>query len=499
MPTEWTYEDTFRVHDIAVMNWLRGLTVDYGVIAGTARPTEPVLAMLAAPHQAIAALSDLLVSRGWIAGLTDAERRANAEKPDFATMPLPFVSVERRDPVVSTDLGSVPKTLRKIYFNQATGMWEIHPWPGHWITTYDITAWSLKRYTDNYIREWVMGQLGQLGKLDGEILLPVVHREPWGQMLQQFKITGISDLSELEGEKQRYLRTQFSFDLRTWVLKLPVTTAPPVLFPAFSVNDNGENPSPPTVSPNMFIQPFEEWEFEREWPVEGNATFVQAPGAFEATVATDDDAVLLADCACARDVHGAAVVEVSLTYQTPTASLALPATELQVEEVNADGTVTLCYRRDLVPTILEKRVHFWTVVSKPLFRPSIVGTVAGVARAVRLSAVSVRQPLTLDRLGASSTIDGGIVIDYVWTGLEPRPHLLVGYLRQGGVLTGVATAGNDTAPTLTRSQLVDPAVNIGFALLTQPLGTTLRLTVDKTLSLAAVFALPYGGYYHGDG
>lgn len=498
MPTAFTYEDSLRAHDYAVVDWLRGCTVDYGTVAGVARPAEPILAVMAAPHQAFAAVSDILVSKGWISGADDAARRANAEGPDYAVLPLPFVSMERRDSSVSTLLAGVPKRERKICFNHVSNQWEIHPYPGEWITPYDITVWSLKRYSDNYVREWVMGQLGQLGKMDAEILLPVHHREPWGTMLQQFKLTGMADLSELEGEKQRYIRTQFTFDLRTWVMKKAITYAYPVLFPSAERSVDGtqdEIAAPPTVSPNLFLQPYHPDVFPQAWPKEGDATVALADGGLDVVVADENDAIPLADVAAApAPDNGTAVVEVALDYRLPGA---LPVV-LELTQKDMAGNVTVSHELLLSPSVLRRKVHLFAVVAGSSWRTSVVGTAGGTPRTVELREIAIRQVLNLDRVGATATVDLGAAIRYTWSNLSTAPYLVIGVLRPAVGGTGMATVGDDaTTPVTTRTASVDAAVNTGFALLTQPLTSTLRLDVPKTLNLVAVYAIRYGGYYHG--
>jgi len=83
-----------------------------------------------------------------------------------------------------------------------------------YLRTYQITVWSLKRYTMAWCNEWIMGQLGQVGAGGQEVLIPVAQPEPHGNQMQSLILRSVNDLSDLEGAGERYIRQQFDFQFR---------------------------------------------------------------------------------------------------------------------------------------------------------------------------------------------------------------------------------------------------------------------------------------------
>jgi hypothetical protein len=417
------------------------------------------------------------------------------------------VSVERGDMNLAPEAGGVAKHERKIYFNADTGVWEIHPFPGCYVIPYSLTVWSAYRATDNYVREWILGQLGPQGLAESELLLPVLHKSPWGQMLQPFKFTGMSDNSDLEGDSARMIRTTYTFDLRAWLLKLPVVGTPPVLFPEndTQVWQGTDYPARPTASHNLFRQPFREDQLPAAWPSTGRGSFEidpeEIPGpnghnvtGYLVTVGTEADSVPLFDTPTSLDAMGVAIVEVSFTYRTR--SWYNPVT-LELAQ-KSESAINLCREVELPARIMSTRVQVYTVTSGHVFMASIVGRAGNALQAMNVWDVCARHLLTLDTLAPSTTIDLGPGIGYAWRSLLRRPYLAVGllYPATGGPAT--VRAENDAdAASFSRTQEVDPTANVGFAILIQPETDSVRLIVPKTLRLSSVWLSSYGGEYVG--
>lgn len=209
MSMPYTVEDPWRVHDIAVMNWLMSLRVNYGEIEGVQRPNEKILTIMAAPHRAFADVYDLLVERGWMTQARVDTIRGQDEL-SARLVPLPLFSVERMDPLPDPELGQVPAVLRTTNGNV--------PFPKHYRGDYNVTLWAKRHSTENFVRSWVAGQFGNRGCGRNEMLLPVVHVAPYGTANQSFRFVGASRQDELEGNQPTYTRTQYTFNLRYWII-----------------------------------------------------------------------------------------------------------------------------------------------------------------------------------------------------------------------------------------------------------------------------------------
>lgn len=228
MASPLTFENTLRVHDQAVVNWLGGMTVDYGsgndiFTYDTPKLNVPIIVVFATPDRAAATLLNQLLSMNWL-GQDEFDRIAT-EGARIEQMPLPFVSLTRGTPQLDPDLRGVPKYLRSPpdQIDVRTGQPYIYQFPAHYRTPYTATFWAARQYTYAFVLEWLMGQLGPLGCHDDELLIPVVHNDPFGTVNQSLKFVGMADRSDLEGTAQRNMRFDAEFTLRTWVIKAPVT------------------------------------------------------------------------------------------------------------------------------------------------------------------------------------------------------------------------------------------------------------------------------------
>lgn len=259
-----TLENSVRLHDLAFYNWLGGLEVDYGNIAGQPHPQEPILRVFASPQRAFATTVDLLVSRDWISGADAQAMRENAG--DFSVLPLPICSVEAEP--FAPDIRNASSVIhRTASFNLAGQHWEAYQWPGRYIIQYTATFWCLKRYTAVFIDEWVASQLGTLGAGPYEVMLNIDHAEPFGTQLHGMTWTGATDLSDLEGAGQRYIRRQHTFEMNAFLFPSPEQTQDtPLSRVCLEMLD---------LTNQVFLDYFDALPHPSRWLTEGNAVAKQ--------------------------------------------------------------------------------------------------------------------------------------------------------------------------------------------------------------------------------
>jgi hypothetical protein len=221
MSTPHTLGNSLRAHDIAIMTWLTGLRVDYGNCGGlftSQKDNVPIISIFATPDRAFAEVREQLLKQSWI------EQSVYDQLGTEATIPMPAVTVWRGDPIQDPTLAGVPKALRDDQ-QAADGSTKVYQFPGHYRTDYFAEFWCIRRYTDDFIREWHLSQFGTLGCGMDERLIPVVHPNPFGTINQSLKLTSMSDMSENEGTEAGYKRVQCMYSLRTWLIR-PETTRP---------------------------------------------------------------------------------------------------------------------------------------------------------------------------------------------------------------------------------------------------------------------------------
>jgi len=235
MSLPYSYESSLRAHDIAIFEWLGKLRVDYAGIgtgsgSGPGYPPvsplgRPILRVRASPDRAFASTVDLLTSQGYLT--QESAQKTREAAGDMSVLPLPICTFQRGDPQIDPELSSAVKRPRTEY-DAVNRRYVVHPWPGHYKTDYAITFWTHKNYTDDFIREWIYGQLGQRGAGNFETFIPVQHAPPWGVFYQSLKLLDSADQSQLEGAEPRYKRFTFNFALRTWIMKLSLPLEDPV-------------------------------------------------------------------------------------------------------------------------------------------------------------------------------------------------------------------------------------------------------------------------------
>ncbi len=512
----YTLEDAMRQHDQAFMDWIQTFHCDYNDIAGTPRLNVPCLSLKASPDRAFAQIPDLLVERGWIAGATDAERRDNAAR--FNIPPLPLISVTRLDPVPDPELSRSAGFVDKLELNHVTQKYIPHPWPRHYYTQYTVSFWALKSYTDNLFKAFIFGQMGRQGSNHNEVMIPVKHVEPWGEMFQRLRYDGSVDASDLEGENIRFIRVEYNFTLRTLVLQLPEagndyldTLQHDTELTTTEFGDTVENgivDEAPALaqSGNLWSVPMTPDRIPREWPVEGGATVRCStlfpgqrwtrpnPRGLAVTVDGVDTRVELFERLARLDTAGQILVAFSFRYLSPSGPVTVEMHQRPGSDVTGD--LTPIFSRTLPQTARWKRVQIFTIATETLFSASIAGQGSSGRREAQFVNLDVRYARG-QSLIAPAVVGSGDPVVYEWAGLiAGKAYILRGLVTAGA---GNMTVDNDTvSPSETTVTTLDADANVGVAVFVSPVSTSVRVSAPATLSLAGLSLSGYAGAHNGN-
>lgn len=218
-----TYENTFRLFDMAIYDWLGGLLVDYGDLAqGIRMPGKSILRTMATPERAFAEMQNMLVRMGWM--------NETLASDDFRNIPLPFVSIYRMTTLPKLEYMRVPMRLKRLYRDHE-GNWLGADFPTPWEITYDIHFWCMKRYTEVHLWDWLVSRIGRRGASPEEFYLEVDH-EKWphdhhalktciyGNQLHSVRFDALTDITDLEPVEMapRYVRFSLLLTIRAWMM-----------------------------------------------------------------------------------------------------------------------------------------------------------------------------------------------------------------------------------------------------------------------------------------
>lgn len=227
-----TFENTFRLFDQAVYDWLGGLLVDYGDIVpkpetpdpttGVRVPTKSLLRVITTPERAFAEMQNLLVAKGWM--------DESLKSDDFRNVPLPFASIYRMGPIPRMNQMMVPGRFKRLYRDHE-GNWMGADYPTPYDIPYDIQFWCMKRYTEVHIWEWLTSRAGRRGAGGSEFYLHVDH-EKWphenhpnkvciyGTQLHSVHFDALTDITDLEPMEMapRYVRFSLLLTVRAWMM-----------------------------------------------------------------------------------------------------------------------------------------------------------------------------------------------------------------------------------------------------------------------------------------
>ncbi len=521
-----TADDAIRIHDIAIFDWLESLKFHYPEIPNPVDATRviaakqdfPIIRVMASPSRAYASIIDTLIWQNWIPE-TDGQAMRDLASDNLAVLPLPACSIQRSDPRPDTDLSNPAFVWQKGFFNCDTGQWDYYRWPKSWLTDYTITFWATNVFSKAFWLEWAMAQFGNKGMGVNETVIPVTHQAPFGTINARLQFGGMTDLTELEGDEQRYTRSELTVTLRTWITmpKLMDGDIPtdgdgcgdgsedsggigqPIfnIQNTYKVNGAEEQQSIIYQTCNLWHGLLREWspyDFCRDWPVEGNGAIVTSDKVeFEIAVAETTDRVQLWGLPTQPDPLS--IVGFSFDYD-----LDAPMT-LEVEQL--DGTTEGATPEPVFSTTIVKeidgRFHQFFLTNKNVVSAYLKGTGNNPKpQSMQLTQPDLRIVSVLPRI-IGTKIVGAPESKFEFYNLPETAYLVI--LKFSGTPSGPYTVRleNDiTTPDYVTSAVVNSAVNtVGVVLMNQPKSDSLSLIVDNNIVIEEVWAQPYEGYYNG--
>lgn len=502
MSVPHSYESSIRVHRAAFYNWLGGLRVDYPADPSalwTQRANWPILRVFASPDRIFAAVSDLLVSDGWFKDQSSRDAMLRAAK-DVSILPLPLATIVMGDPVVDTELASAVKRPIRTY-NTDTNQWERHPWPGHYRTQFTVSFWCRKAYTDDYIREWLYPQFGNIGAGNSETYIPVKHAEPWGTMIQALRFDGSDDQSVLEGQDPRYKRFNFIFTLRTWIMKLTVAEASRaetvVMGSAgYVVVPTDADPIPvdaPGVTPyetgNLFTIPMPLYKVDTLWPKTGDATVrpaIDPRSQLSIVVTESDDTVDLGEWLTEPDITQS-IFSVWFDYASTGPVSLIAGSRQPVDDVRVETTLLTLPKK-----LKMGAVHRFALFDKRLASLSFAGT--GFAASITVRNVHVSRVTLASPISPTTTTS----TQATWDGLVYAPYLLCVKITSAGSGDLITVHDDAVSSGYTESRRADYYIGSGIVFLIQPSGVSLRISWPMTTTVAIVWVQRYYSTYHGN-
>lgn len=526
MASPYTLDDTIRIHDTAIFNWLGKLLVHYPEIPNPVdesriiaeKKNHPIIRVKASPARAFAAIVDTLIWQNWIPE-TDGQAMRDLASDNLAVLPLPAISWQRSDPRPDPEQANTAFVWQKGFFNCETQQWDYYRWPKHWLTDYTITFWGKKEFTKAFWIEWIMSEFGNIGATQNETFIPIIHAEPFGTIKQRLQMVGLEDLSELEGEEQRYTRSELTVTLRTWVTMPKLLTPPgsggpcgeddgadmgsPVYYIGLDFDVNGQMISHPTsffqtcnLWPGL-IGPWPAHLFCREWPVEGNGKIeTKDKQSFSIEVSEATDRVQIWGLPTDLNADDLSIIGFSFDY-TSNADVTFEVEQLDGTDPN--DTPSPVYEITLPKAKNMESFHQFFIVDETIVSSYLKGT-GGLVQPQKATIKN----LDLRIIGILPKIIGTAVVGatttrYEFTGLANKPYLVV--FRFSGTPSGpyTITLANDlTVPTYTATGEADATKNtVGIVLMNQPKTDSLVLTVDNNIVITEVWAQEYEGYYNG--
>ena len=526
MAHPYTYDDAVRIHDLAIWTWLRTLLVDYPTIANPLDPamvipekkSHPIITVKASPDRAFAKIVDTLVAQNWVPTAFGEALRQKVDE-NLPVLPLPAFSWQRMDPRPDLELANVPFVFRKRFYDCEKRRWVYYRWPKTWLTDYTITFWANREFSKAFFIEWLASNFGNIGAGVRETFIPVLHKEPFGTLTQRLQLTGdLSDLSELEGDEPRWVRSEFTVTLRTWI------TMPEVLpeelpgladrcgnvdgagigIPIYyidsdwTIQNHTERHLPQYLEslnlwPNVNVIPPQ--LVCRLWPVEGDAHVDTSDGkkSLDITVTAPADKAELFAFPLDLDQYGRALVGFSFEYTSDAPVRFIVQTR---DSQTENDPPSLAYALELpAAPVHARRFHQFFLVGED----TVFGKIEGVGQAANVNVtgfdlrfIAPYTPIKIPtRIVAAET-------RYEFSNLEARPYLVIvrASTTPGPVLVEL---DNDTMSSeFTRSLTVDAAdFGVGVVLMNQPPNGTMVLRLPNTVTVAQVYAVPYGGAHNG--
>jgi hypothetical protein len=524
----YTFDDTVRIHDLAIWTWLGKLLVDYPKIENPLdaaiiipeKKAHPIIRVKASPDRAFAKIVDTLVGQNWVPSETGQALRDKLDD-NLAVLPLPAFSWQRLDPRPDPELSNVPFVYRKGFYDCEKKRYVFYRWPKTWLTDYTVTFWANREFSKAFFMEWFMSEFGNIGATIRETFIPVIHKEPWGEITARLQLTGdLSDLSELEGEEPRWVRSEFTVTLRTWV------TMPEVLpdeipgiadacgnadgtgigIPIYYIEGEWKMDGVNELHPPQYKQSCNLWPGQnvippslvcRLWTVEGDATVNTSDGKESLDIvvtAPADKAELFAIPLDLTD--GYALVGFSFNYTSDAPVKFEVSTK---DSQNSADTLSKAYVLDLPAAPQGKKFHQFFLVNEDLVFGKIVGIGPVTPQSINVSQFDLRYIVPFTPITIPTKIVG-VDTRYEFYGLEDRPYFVVVKLTSTpGPVT--FTLDNDlTVPSFSRTLAVDSAnfvAGAGVVMMNQPKVADMVLRFPNAVAVSQVYLIPYDGHYNG--
>ena len=524
MAGPYTFDDAVRIHDHAIWTWLGKLLFHYPAIENTVNPAlvipekkdHPIIRVMASPDRAFAKIVDTLVAQNWIPSETGQALR-DLTDDNLAVLPLPAMSFQRLDPRPDPELSNVPFTYRKSFYDCEKKRFVFYRWPKTWITDYTITFWSSRMFSKAFFLEWLMSEFGNIGAGIRETFIPVIHKEPWGTVTSRLQLSGDpADLSELEGEEPRYMRSEFTVSLRTWITMpevlpedLPgiadecgVRDGTGIGIPIYYIEGEWKTDGVSELHPPEFVQScnlwpnvnvIPPWLVCRLWPVEGNAKVDTEDNkeTLDISVTDQNDKAELFAFPLDLDRYGYAYVGLSFAYTSDEpVRLELYSKDSQ----NPADTLSTTYSIVLPAAPAGETFHQFMLVNEDIVYGKIVG-IGPYPQSINVGSIDLRYILPYEPVKLANKVVGATT-RYTFNLLKNKPYLVVVKLTSGA---GTFSLENDdTSPTFTRTLTVDKTLfEAGVMMLNQPIDSTLVLDIPNSVVVSQVYAVPYEGSYNG--
>jgi hypothetical protein len=536
MSAPYSVENSIRVHDEAIYNWLQGLHVDYGIINGQDKTNASILTVFASPDRAFATIYDMVTKNGFVAPSTnDSETRANIDSI-LKVLPLPVATIERLEPVPLRELNHAPAKDPRSYFDPTTGQWISWSAPTTYQCDYAVTFWSLKQSTDVFIRDWVYGQLGIIGSGNYETFIPVQHNPAIGISNQSLKLVSSTNLSYLEGLSQRYIRTRFVFSLRMLIFKnLPSDIAPGSEFlgnatgafagmnaaqPIFNVGVNVVVPKGDGVvtysedaidalrltgsyTGNLYRY---NNNLYYPWNLYGNATagysqlypsgVAVTPDArysLRGTLSAESDAVEIITTPVLQEADGSALVLFYMYYTSDQPVL------FNVNNVDPTSLVRTVALSTALPATggAWQRMRVYAVVTSSLMSAGFYGSATQTVFAIAKG--DVRQKAWYSVSPSYTPVITTAGSNTVYTFTVPAGTTYLATIKLSSAASAdfaVAVNNSISGATYSKTNIVKSGTGVGAVFLVQPVATTFTITIPASVTVASVTAKGYSGPYY---
>lgn len=209
------------------------------------------------------------------------------------------------------------------------------------------------------------------------------------------------------------------------------------------------------------------------------------------SVTDPTDIVELPETFALKEADGYAIFATWLDYLT---DAAVDMVTTQRDYTGGTSVSTDIHVRTLSSNASWKKLMQFVVMDENTILTRIRGK--GSAAVVNLANMHIHRLIPTSKIWCFDTQSGGGQTYKIWEGLDNAPYLCVVILNSG---SGTFYLDDDKdAPTATREEPYDAAVNVGIVLLQQALNGSLKLRFPLATTLDNVWLLRYHGLYYGN-